>query len=37
MSEYDLHHNVKQEVAMDSQDVTTDTTTVGNIIDTFVF
>ena len=34
MAEYDLHSNVKQEVALDSQDITTDTTTVGNIIDT---
>lgn len=32
--EYDLHSNVKQEVALDSQDITTSTTTVGNIIDT---
>lgn len=37
MSEYDLHSNVKQEVALDSQDITTDTTTVGNIIDTAGF
>ena len=34
MAEYDLHSNVKQEVALNSQDITTDTTTVGNIIDT---
>lgn len=34
MAEYDLHSNVKQEVALDSQDITTDTTTAGNIIDT---
>lgn len=34
MSEYDLHSNIKQEVALDSQDITTNTTTVGNIIDT---
>ena len=32
--EYDLHSNVKQEVALNAQDITTDTTTVGNIIDT---
>ncbi len=37
MSEFDLHSNVKQEVALDSQDITTDTTTVGNIIDTVGF
>lgn len=35
--EYDLHSNVKQVVALDSQDITTDTTTVGNIIDTVGF
>lgn len=35
--EYDLHSNVKQAVALDSQDITTDTTTVGNIIDTVGF
>ncbi|MBL4700589.1 MAG: hypothetical protein JKX85_04950 [Phycisphaeraceae bacterium] len=35
--EYDLHSNVKQAVALDSQDITTDTTTVGNIIDTVNF
>jgi len=34
MAEFDLHSNVKQEVALDAQDITTDTTTVGNIIDT---
>lgn len=34
MAEYDLHSNVKQEVALDSQDITTNTTTVGNVIDT---
>lgn len=37
MSEYDLHSRVKQAVALDSQDITTDTTTVGNIIDTSGF
>lgn len=37
MSEFDLHSNVKQEVALDSQDITTNTTTVGNIIDTVGF
>ena len=37
MSECDLHSNVKQSVAFDSQDITTDTTTVGNIIDTVGF
>jgi hypothetical protein len=35
--EYDLHNNVFQAVALDSQDITTDTTTVGNIIDTVGF
>ncbi len=35
--EYDLHSNVKQVVALDSQDITTNTTTVGNIIDTVGF
>ena len=35
--EYDLHHSVKQAVALDSQDITTDTTTVGNIIDSLGF
>ena len=34
MAEFDLHSNIKGEVALDSQDITTDTTTVGNIIDT---
>jgi len=37
MPEFDLHSNVKQEVALDSQDITTNTTTVGNIIDTVGF
>ena len=35
--EYDLHSNVKQVVALDSQDITSDTTTVGNVIDTVGF
>lgn len=35
--EFDLHSNVKQVVALDSQDITTNTTTVGNIIDTVGF
>ncbi len=35
--EYDLHSNVKQVVALDSQDITTNTTTDGNIIDTVGF
>lgn len=35
--EYDLHSNVKQVVALDSQDITTNTTTVGNVIDTVGF
>lgn len=34
MAEYDLHSNVKQEVALDAQDITTNTTTNGNVIDT---
>jgi hypothetical protein len=34
MSEFDGHSRVKGEVALDSQDITTNTTTVGNIIDT---
>lgn len=37
MSEFDAHSNIKQEVAFDSQDITSDTTTVGNIIDTVGF
>lgn len=37
MSEFDLHSNVKQVVALNSQDITTNTTTVGNIIDTVGF
>ena len=37
MSEFDLHSNVKQAVALDSQDITSDTTTNGNIIDTVGF
>lgn len=35
--EYDLHSNVFQVVAFDSQNITTDTTTVGNVIDTVGF
>ena len=35
--EFDLHSNIKQVVAFDSQDITTDTTTVGNVIDTVGF
>lgn len=35
--EFDLHSNVKQAVALDSQDITTNTTTVGNVIDTVGF
>lgn len=35
--EYDLHSNVKQVVALDSQDITANTTTVGNVIDTVGF
>lgn len=35
--EFDLHSNVKQVVALDSQDITTSTTTVGNVIDTAGF
>lgn len=30
----DLHSNIKQEVALDIQAISTDTTTAGNIIDT---
>jgi hypothetical protein len=37
MAEYDLHSNVKDEVALNSQDITTDTTTNGNVIDTVGF
>jgi len=37
MAEYDLHRNVKDEVALNSQDITTDTTTNGNVIDTVGF
>lgn len=37
MSEFDGHSRVKQEVALDSQDITTNTTTVGNIINTVGF
>lgn len=35
--EYDLHNSVLQKVALDIQDISTDTTTVGNIIDTLGF
>lgn len=35
--EYDLHSNVKQEVALNAAAITTDTTTVGNIIDSLDF
>lgn len=34
MSEYDLHSNVLGEIALAVQDITSDTTTVGAIIDT---
>lgn len=34
MSEFDMHNRVKQEVALDIAAITTNTTTVGNIIDT---
>lgn len=37
MSEYDLHSNVKGVLALAVQDITTDTTTVGAIIDTLGF
>lgn len=32
--DYDLHNNVDDRVALDAQAITTNTTTVGNIIDT---
>jgi len=35
--EYDLHHSIKQAVALDFQTISTDTTTAGNIIDTAGF
>jgi len=35
--EFDLHSNIKQLVALDFAAITTDTTTVGNIIDTLDF
>lgn len=35
--EFDNHTHLFQQVALDSQDITTDTTTVGNIIDTAFF
>lgn len=37
MSEYDGHSRVKGEVALNSQDITSDTTTNGNVIDTVGF
>jgi len=37
VSEYDLHSNVKGVLALAVQDITTDTTTVGAIIDTLGF
>lgn len=33
MAQSDLHSNIKQEVALDVQAITTDTTTAGNILD----
>lgn len=35
--EFDLHSNVKGLIALDVQDITTNTTTVGNIVDTLGF
>lgn len=35
--EMDLHHQVKAAVALDSQTISTDTTTNGNVIDTLDF
>ena len=35
--EYDLHNSVLQKVAFNIQDISADTTTVGNIIDTLGF
>lgn len=37
MSEFDIHTKIEPKVALDSQDITTNTTTVGNIIDTLGF
>lgn len=37
MSSRDIHNNIKTESAFDIQAITTDTTTVGNIIDTAEF
>jgi hypothetical protein len=37
MAEFDLHSNLKGLIALDVQDITTNTTTVGNIIDTLGF
>ncbi len=37
MAEFDLHSNVKGLIALDVQDITTNTTTDGNIIDTLGF
>lgn len=37
MSEFDLHSNVKGLIALDVQDITTNTTTDGNVIDTLGF
>ncbi len=37
MAEFDLHSNVKGLIALDVQDITTNTTTVGNVIDTLGF
>jgi len=37
MSEYDMHNNVLGEIALAVQDITTNTTTVGAIIDTAGF
>ena len=37
MSEYDLHSNIDDRVALDNQDIASDTTTPGAIIDTSGF
>ena len=34
MSEYDLHSNIKTEIALETQPIFMDTTTIGEIIDT---
>lgn len=34
MSEFDLHSNIKNEIALNTQDITSNTTTVGEIVDT---